>query len=588
MSGLKKIAALVLLLLASVAAHADEYQGFLERGEFFLNKGAAYIPDAVRAFEQAAETDAARAALDVRYVANVAKAYLGANRYTEAYLWIQRLEKTGNSDVKVDSLKDYLLKEAGVGRLRLVPAFPVQGFTGSFRVSEDGIKLDVSGRKVLEKLNQFLSVPQTLPREGLILLVPEGRLVFDASYPLGGEGVYQKIIEMWSGDEVEQHVVASFPQRDEWRVSQGNGAVTLGWPEGPKGAKFKVSRALQGGQAAILCEGVETTCSDVGATPGVPVDYILYTYGQDGLLLSISSITATSLPPVSAVAATLQLSPELNLELDWRLGAGSVSRLVLKKTDHSGEKTILDQRGEEIMRSGGIVDGPLPVLSASQTVSYTFEAYAGGDAPTALSTVTAVVPPEIARMETVRERFDGDRVYVEWDTYPKDGLAESYEIYLMREPNGMGELVGRVKDAFAREYSYVPRNGAPTAQWRHIVLPYVGKRMLVEPVPIHASDVIPQMDLDRRMRKLKKPPNLVLSWDPYRGATTYFVQIGEKKEFMVRDTYVELTGLQSNVVDSDNLVRVYAPLNDGTKLLLLEMQLNYKRYSSEDKPEAEK
>ncbi len=577
------------LVLCFRVARAEDYVNSLDRGEFFLAKGSAYMPDAIRALEQTAAADEKRATGDPRFILAISKAYMGSNRLTEAYLWIQRMERARVYDNKVDAIKDHLLRESGVGRMLLKTALPIPEFISSFRVAPEGIKLDANGKKILEKLNQFLAEPKTVGPEGLTLLVPEGLLIFNSSAPLGSEGVVEKTFEMWVGDELEQNLIAPFPPvHGDWKVTQGNRTVTHSWPSAGLGFKYRLVKVVEGRSPQIIYEGTETTATDGAAVPGLAVVYKLYTLSTDGSVKGLSAVTSSALPPVSGLKATASLNQNLEIILQWKMGEGSVDRLQIKKVENGEEKVVLTQKGQEVLREAEVADGPIVPAAAPRQISYVLEASTeGADAP-AVDKVTVNIPAEVVRIESVRDRITPNRVDLSWDTYPDDGIAEGYAIYLMRDKTSTGELVGKVKDAFAREYSYVPKAYDPQAHWTHMVLPYVGNRLLVDPQPIEASDKLPDVDFEQRIRRVRKIPNLILTWEPLKDTRRYLVRVGDKKEFIVQDTYVELTGLQSRISGSAYEVKVFAIENNGNMVLLLESRLDYKNYLGAGEQEEKK
>lgn len=578
---------LLALLFAGLPAHAEDYSNLVERGEFFLAKGASYMPDAVRALEEAGEADPQRAAADARFVAAIAKAYLGVSRLTEAYHWILKLDRSGVKDKKVEGLKDHLLNEAGVGRLHLTARLPAFGVTGALK-PEAETKLDGAGKKVLEKLNSFLQKPFSVGKEGLTLLVPEGKLTFSSNVPVGADGVYAKSFEIYAGDEVEQHLVAPFPTREGWKMVPGNRSVDLSWPSAEKVGSYRLTRAVGDRPAATLYEGADNAFSDKNAPPGIAATYTLLTFGGDGLLWGLSRIEATAKPPASAVSAKAHLNSELQVMLDWEIGDGSLDRLVIKKTERGEERTIVDQRGEEIVKSGEITDGPVTPAPVPQQVVYSVIAMVEGVEQNAQAKAVVLVPALASRIDSVKEQFTPDRVYVEWETFPRDAVAEGYHIYLLREPQGMGELMGTVKDAAAREFNYVPRTvEQANAKWKHLVIPYLGNRFLVDLASIEAYDKAPDGEMSRRLKRMRKIPNMILSWEPLTHATRYIVKVSGKKEFFVRENYVELTGLQANFTDAPGDVKVFALLSDGSLALVLTANIDYKRYNIEGTSGAE-
>lgn len=581
---LLKLFVVVVALAAAGGARGEDYSNLVDKGEFFLAKGASYMPDAVRSLEQAAEADPKRAATDPRFVAAMAKAYFESSRLSEAYQWILALDEAKVSDPKVEALRDHMLKEAGVGRFRFTAKVPAHGVTAALKAAAD-TRLDAPSKKILEKLNLFLQKPFAIGKNGFTVLAPEGKLILESSAPIGQDGVFQKTFEIYVGDEIEQHVVAAYPARDQWRVKPGNRVLELGWPSADK-ASFKLARALGDKPMQVICEGTENSCVDNGTLPGVEAVYALYTYGEDGLLWSISRISATSKPPVTEVRAKAHFASDLSVLLDWELGDGSVDRLVIRKAERGEEKTVVDQKGEEIMRSGEITDGPIFPSAAPQPLVYTIEAQVEGEKEPARAKVALTIPAQVARIDSVKEQFTPDRVFVEWETFPRDGIAEGYNVYLLKEHNGMGELMGTVADASAREFSYFPKTmEQPAAQWKHRVVPYLGKKFLVDLVPIEARDKVPEKDMSRHLSRLRRIPNMILSWEAVPGVSRYVVRLTGRKEYIVRDTYIELSGLQANFTDTGGDIRVFALTDDGSLSMILSMSLAYSRYRVQETQE---
>lgn len=572
--------AALLVLLAPLGAWAEDYANLLERGEFFLAKGSAYVPDAIRALEQTAAIDEQRAAADVRFVLAISKAYISANRLSEAFLWLGRLEKSRVYDNRADAIKDNLLQESGVGRMHMKTKLPVPEFTGSLKVAPEGIKLDANGKKILEKLNQFLAVPRTIGPEGLTLLIPEGLLIFTSSASIGAEGVTETTFEMWVGDELTQNLVAPFPSRNALTVTPGNRSVAFSWL--PAGAEFRyrVVRTVEGRLPETVYEGTDTAFTYKGAIPGDAATFKLLTLDKEGALHGLLAVTASAMPPVAQIDAQASFNQNLEILLQWHMGEGSVDRFEIHKVERGEEKTVLVQRGSEVIKDAELVDGPVRPAPQAHTVGYRLRAFVEGEDQPAETEVSVLVPPEVARVDSVKDRITPNRVDVTWETFPPDAVAEGYAVYLLRTRSSVGELVGRVKDAFAREYSYVPKFYDTQARWTHMVLPYVGERILVDPLPVEASDEVPETAFSQRVRRIRKLPNFVLTWAPYKKTRRYIVRLGDKKEFIVKENYVEFSGLQSNVAESVNDVKVYALENDGTTVLLVEMKLEYKNYSN--------
>jgi hypothetical protein len=568
----------MVLVLCALTARAAEFDNLVEKGEFFLEKGNAYAPDAVRALEEAAQQDSARAGRDARFVAAVAKAYVRVFRYTEAYFWLQSVEREGKSTPQTDAVRDYLLNEAGVGRLRLTSAFPVTGMSAAFKPAE-ATRLDVAGRKVLEKLNEWFAKPRDLGPEGLTLLIPEGEYVLSANMAFDASERRERPVEVWGGDEKEVRVVAPYPSADQWKVLPGNRSAKLDWPPAA-GMKFRVSRVVAGTDPVVRYEGAEPGFLDSDVPLGVPVTYRLLTFGKDGDLVATSTVQAEAMPPVTEVWAEAALQNDLTVTFGWSIGEGTLDRLLVLRVGERGNEVLLDVPGSQANRQGELHDGPIVPAPGEQTRTYRVEAWVDGEPQPALAKTTVVIPAEVARVENVTERISRDAISVEWSTFPRDGIAEGYAVYLIRRPGGMGELVGRVANAQAREFSYVPKGGEPSAEWRHIVLPYVGKRFLVLPETITVSDEDPKTEFERRAKRRRQIlPDMALAWKPYPDAKRYLVRVGEN-EMIVNNDYIEIAGLQTAIMAGQYAIEVFALPPGGQMVPILTIDLRYDNYES--------
>jgi hypothetical protein len=559
-----------------VGAWAAEFDNLVERGEFFLQKGAAYAPDAVRALEEARDENPERARSDVRFVAALAGAYVRVNRYTEAYGRLSGLAKSGAGDQRTAALMDFLLNEAGVGRLILKGTVPVTRFTASLELRPDA-SLDVTSRKTLERLNQFLAHPQDVGTEGITLLIPEGRYTLRSSAPFDGTLSRERPIEVWAGDEAVLPLIGTYPSADQWKVRPGNRVVELAWPP-LEGASYRLARILPGAsREETRYEGGAAHFTDRDVPLGSPTLYRLHILGPDGALWAFSEVEATAQPPVGEITLDAALQGDLTVALSWAMGEGSVDRMVVSRADAEGEKMMADLRGADVVRAGEASDGPIELAPAAQPVTYRIEVWVAGEtAPSAKVEKTLLIPAQVARMESVREEIAPDRVYVEWETFPRDGLAQGYAVYRVGAHGTLGELVGRTTNAHAREFSYVP-DVEPNPQWRHFVLPYIGDRFLVTPEKVTLSGLPPREDFDRRSLRAVPLPSVALSWDPYPGARQYLVRYLDEEK-IIEKPYVELTGLQSRLMGTESLVEVFAVTPEGRTVPLVSVDLRYTHY----------
>lgn len=567
-----------LLLLASPAARAADYLNLLERGEFFLEKGVAYAPDAIRSLEEAAAQNPALAASDPRLVAAIAKAYARTYRYTEAYAWLAGLERAGKASPQAETVREYLLNEAGVGRLRLTSRFPIVGMTASFSPMGQ-TRLDVAGKKALERLNEWLASPRAVGPEGLTLLVPEGEYVLASSHMLTTLEERERKVEAWAGDEKEVPLVADYPAAALWTAKPLNRSIELTWPQG-EGLRYRLNRTVEGQKSQLRYEGEKAAFTDTDVPLGVPVIYRLNTYGQAGDLLAVSSIQSMAMPPVASAGVEAALQSDLTIAVDWAVDEGSLDRVLVLRQGEQGEQVLLDLSGPALKREGSLRDGPFLPQPGEQVVTYRIEAWVEGETAPAAAKTTVLVPPEVARMEEVVERITPETVSVEWSTFPRDAVAEGYAVYLVKRAGGPGELVGRVVNAFAREFSYVPKTPATSAQWKHFVVPYVKKRFLVEPEPLTMRDDEPSIDFEQRGKRRRQTlPDLALSWKPYPDTRRYLVRVGDQ-EVITSNDYIEISGLQSRLQAGQRQVEVLAIPLSGVAVPILTLDLRYDLYDT--------
>ncbi len=599
---IKKILFSILVVCVASLAFAADYENLLEKGEFFLQKGPAYAPDALRELESATRSSPQRAASDPRLINSLSKAYVKVQRFSEAYYWLAKLDASGNSNAEADGLKDYLLNEAGVGRFRLSSAFRVEALTASF-VPTESTRLDVNSRKILEKLNRWLEKPFAITPAGLTLLVPEGEFIFNTSAPLGSDEKTSKKIEVWAGDELEQHIVARYPGGDEFLIMPGNRTIELSWPD-TANASYKLLRTITDGKAVSVYEGTEAAFTDTALPVGTPIAYKLSTFGDTGELWAISEIEAMARPPVQDIWIEATLTDGLEVIISWSTDEGTLDQLILSRKSEEEDTVLFDLSGQDVVRHGEITDGPINIPPLGRAYSYKIEAWVNGEPGPATAQTIVNIPPEISRIESdaVSHSISGDQVVVEWQTQPRDGLAEGYEIYLKRDPKIPGELVGRVDAATAREYSYVLKKELDPddepMNWEYIVYPYIGDRYLI---PNEYELLDRTLDEDDTYRQAaKKPgakiPDLFINWKPFidpalnapGNVSRYKVHVNNRVFMASGLSQKELYNIQSELKSGGAKIIVEAVLKDGTLHKILTIDIAYERYrmgsDSDDNP----
>ncbi|TAL16927.1 hypothetical protein EPN96_07035 [bacterium] len=578
----KTLFLLFAFLALALPAFPAEFDNLLEKGEFFNEKGSAYASDAVKTLEQAKEVDPARAKTDARFVAAVAKAYSGVFRYSEAYMAIEELDKAGKGNEKTAALMDFLLNETGAGRLRLINAVPYAGLTGSIEPLNEA-RLDVSARKAVDKLRQYLSRPRELGPGGLTLMIPEGKYKITFSAPIDDRDTHFVELEIWAGDQLEQRLVSLYPEPKTVKILPGNRTVSFSWPLLEGAASYRLLRKRAATQWEVRYEGDKDAFLDADVPLGETVSYRLYSLDKDGLPLAFADLQAWAMSPVSSAAIAASIESDLTATVSWELPGGTLDRLVLLMKSETEEKTLFDLRGEEIVRAGEVSEGPLTLKPAEQAIKFRIEAWLdGAAAPSALAETILPVPPQVARIEGISEEVQPDRVTIEWSTFPRDALAQGYAIYVTGMKGIIGELVARVDNAHAREFSYVPKvELADNAQLRHFVLPYVGDRFLVMPAEFEASAEKPQIPFEKRARGGRTAiGDIALAWDPYPEATRYIVRVGEK-EMIIGEIYLELSGLQTKLMGRESKIRVFALTGDRQEVPILSVDLKYEHYPRE-------
>jgi hypothetical protein len=560
------------LLAVASPARGASYDNLVERGRFYLSRGRTYGADAVRSLESARDADPLRAQTDPDLQAALARAYTLTARHTEAFWVLQSLGEAGALAPAEERLREQLLGETGLGRVRVVSAVPVGRLPARLQPRGD-TRLDVAGRKILERLNELLARGITPLVDGLTLLVPEG--VYDFSVdtqPLYAPREPVKM-EVWAGDEIVQRLVPLYPSRDGWSVKVGSRTVELGWQELPR-AGYRLFRLGAEGDRLVY-SGDEPRYVDRGLDVSSVVEYRLEISDPQGALLAASLMRARTLPPVSVVTAEAWLTGSLTVQLNWTLGPGAADRVRVVREEGQDERIVAE--GDAAPR-GTAEDGPFVPAEQAQKLRYRVEAWIFGEArPAVVAVAVAEVPPLVVRVTGVGESVDRGVMIVGWETLPRDGLAEGYAVFRQRGEGTLGELVGRVRDPFAREFEYPVEAALDAVGWRHFVVPYIGERMLFDPDWLKLRGEPPEKSLERRARSGFPLPDMGLSWDLYPGAQGYLVVVGEHEE-LVKDSYVEISGLQNTLAASEHPVEVFAVDRDGVRVPLLRIHLEYLHY----------
>jgi hypothetical protein len=566
---------LLALLLASSPVWGSGYGSLLDQGYFYLSRGATYGPEAVRSLEQARALDPDRAARDARLLGGLARAYAATSRYTEAFWALQGLEGLAPLGAEEQGLRERLLGESGLGRIRLGSAVPQSGLRVRLEPAPDA-RFDVAARKVLERLGELLGRGLGAGPEGVTLLAPEGRYRFAVEAPVLHWPREPLDLEVWAGDEVAVGLVPVFPEPSRWRVDPRSRSVGLAWPA-VEGASYRLLRRL-GEEEVLVYEGPEPAHEDQGLPVGADVAYRLEVLGPGGALLAASSAAARTLPPVSQLRAEGILGDDLRAEVRWTLGAGAADRVRVVREDAGGDRVVLDLRAPEPLGRGRAVDGPFLPEPEARKLRYRVEAWVDGEeVPAAAAPAEAAVPPLVERVSEVAESIDRGSVVVGWSTVPRDGAAEGYAIFRQRGAGVEGELVGKIAEPFAREFDYEVSDPLAATAWRHFVVPYVGDRYLLDPERLRVSGAVPAEGLDRRQRRGEALPNVGLSWDAYPGAQMYAVTFGER-EVLVKRPFVEASGLQNPLMGTENRVEVFAIDARGARVPLLALELTYRHY----------
>lgn len=569
-----------LLLLALLAmpwrAGAASYESQLEQGLFYLGRGPTYAPEAVRALEEAREQDPVRAAGDGRLLGGLARAYTVTSRYSEAFWLLDALEGLAPLSAEDAALRQRLLGESGLGRIRLVSAVPLEGLTPRIEPAE-GTRLEAASRKTLERLAELLSRGIEPGPDGLVLLAPEGvyRLTFDAPEIALPEGAAE--VEVWAGDEVPLRLVPRYPGPDAWTVEARSRSVFLAWTA-LDGATFRLLRRVGGGEEQPVYRGDEARFADSGLPVGATVAYRLETLGERGELLAVSAVTARTLPPVEAVSAEAGMTENLRVRVRWELGPGAADRVRVVREGPEGDTPVGEVAAPAALAEGQVLDGPFPPERTPRRVSFRVEAWVEGEsAPSASVRAEAEIPALVFKIAGVTESIERGSVVVSWETLPRDAAADGYAVFRQRGQGVEGELVGRAESPFAREFEYPVEDPLAAAGWRHFVVPYIGDRDILDPDRLEFQGSEPAAGLEKRHRMGQKIPELGLSWAAYPGARGYVVTLGEK-EIRLNRPYVEASGLQSALMGTSSHVAVFALDPSGRRVPLLTVDVQYEPY----------
>jgi hypothetical protein len=531
--------------------------------------------------EKAKEADPERAAADVRWLVAMARGYVLAARFTEAFWLVGQLEASGESGPQVEALRERLLFESGLGRARLVSAVPIAALLGRLEPAA-GTRLDVSLRKALDRLNELLARGLDPGPDGVTLLVPEGRFEFSLNADSLAAPKGSVPLDVWAGDEVTLRLIPVFPDPAVWSFDARSRSIIASWPP-VEGASYRLYRT-EGDLEKPIYQGAETRFTDTGLTVGTRVAYRLDAINALGELVATSWAVAETLPPASEVRVEAELGDDLRVRVSWAVGPGAADRVRVIRRGAEGDQLIADTASVELLHRGRVNDGPFPPAEEARELRYRVEIWVTGDESSAAAAeVDVEVPPRVVRVSQISESIDRGSVVVLWATLPREGIADGYAVFRVRDDELAGELVGRVEDPFAREFVYPVDNPLEASDWRHFVVPYVGDRYFLDPEFVEIRGEVPQEEFRTRKRKGKPLPDLGLSWDPYPGASLYAVEIGER-EVLVKKPYVEMKGLQTSLMATDHLVSVYAVDAENRRIPLLTLDLRYQHYRRSKAP----
>jgi hypothetical protein len=310
--------------------------------------------------------------------------------------------------------------------------------------------------------------------------------------------------------------------------------------------------------------------------------------GPQGEDLSASSAEARTNPPVSSVGAEARLGNDLRVTVSWTLGGGTADRVRVVRTGPGGEAVLLDTRDLETIVSGSAADGPFVPAADGVEPEYRVEAWVGdSEGPAAQGTAVAQVPPVVERVSAVVQSVDRGSVLVQWETFPREAIAEGYAVYRQRGEDGDGELVARVGDPFAREYEYAVEDPLKASGWRHMVVPYVGARYIMDPDGLTVQSQGAEESLERRAQRGVKLPNLTVSWAPYAGARAYVARSPDGKEFSLKRNYMEIHGIQNPLMGAAQQMKVSAVDREGNLVELVTVEIRFEHYPRSASPRGE-
>ncbi len=569
---------LAVLVLTWAGPARAGYETDLERGSFFLERGATYGPDAVRSLEAARDADPDRAGADPRWLLAAARAYALTSRFTEAYGLLERLLQRDPGNEAGRDLRDWLLGDAGLGRVRVVSAVPLDRVAARLEAL-DASRLDVAARRALGRLGELLARGVPAAPAGTTLLVPEGRYRFTLEpAPAVFAPTGPVTLEVWAGDEGRVRVVPRYPGPSGWDVRPAARTISLGWPP-LAGATYRLVRETDLGDEPVWA-GSGTRCTDTGLSVGQTVTYRLEALGPGGEVVAASRVSARTEPPVERVAAAAEIGPDLRVEVGWALGDGAADAVRVVREDPDGDRQLARLEPPESLVEGSVFDGPVVPGRSPRVLAYRVEAWVlGSDRPSAAARVEVPLAARVERVSAVVESVEGSGVVVAWETVPRDGLASGYRIYRVRGDGTAAERVGEVLDPFGREYYYEVADPLEAGGWRHFVVPLLDGRVVLDPDAFRVSEPETPRSFGRRARQNEELPDLGLSWDPVPGAVGYAVALldGDRvvAERLVRKPFADLSGLRSPLMGVRRRVRVRAITAGGQEVPVLTLDVAY-------------
>lgn len=566
---------LLLFCFFPLRALAAKYETLVEQGRFYLEKGASYGKEAARVLEEAESSNPQRAAEDAEFLGSLAKAYFLTARYSEAFWVLERAEALHKLRPEDQALKRKLLNESGLGRLKLFSVAALEEVHCELAVGKEQ-RLDLTAKNVLSVLNELIVGPFSTDSEGLTILVPEGAYALSCS----GASLWPETeplkVEVWSGEETSARLTASYPKENLWRIIPGSRSISLSWPP-IKEFEYRLFRIL-GASEELIYEGRDSKYLDSGLSVGLSVQYRLESLDA-GNLIAVAQIKADTMPAVKNVELKASMNHDFTVKIEWFLGSGAADRLRVFRKGREKDYSLFDgdAAGLEIRRA---VDGPFAPQKEPTVFEYVIEAFLeGSHKPTASAVARVELPPLVERIIGVSESIDRGAIVLMWETLPREGVADGYAIFRQAEEGVEGVLVGRVNDPFAREFEYQVEDPLAASDWRHMVVPYVGERYVLDPEWLTASGKVPEEDFKGRQRgKLETLPNLGLSWDPAAGARKYEIVVGGKS-ILVAKPYVEIKGLQSSLMETNAQGEVFGINAAGEKIKILTFDLQYEYYS---------